>query len=222
MKWPYGIGLDIGISSVGWAVVALDGNAHPCGIIRLGSRVFDKAEQPKTGDSLAAPRRQARSARRRLRRKKLRKQDIYTLIEQSGLASKEELCALFAQGHLEDIYALRARALDEAVSPQAFARILLHISQRRGFQSNRQADSSGEDGQLLQAVRANRQRMTENGYRTVGEMLYKDAAFAAHKRNKGAYLSTVGREEIADEVIKLFEAQRRIGQVWDSDTEDDE
>ena len=159
MKWPYGIGLDIGISSVGWAVVALDEQAHPCGIIRLGSRVFDKAEQPKTGDSLAAPRRQARSARRRLRRKNLRRQDIYALMEQSGLASREELSALFAQGHLEDIYALRTRALDEAVSQQEFARILLHISQRRGFQSNRQADSSGEDGQLLQAVSANRRRM---------------------------------------------------------------
>ena len=28
----YGIGLDIGISSVGWAVVALDGEENPCGI----------------------------------------------------------------------------------------------------------------------------------------------------------------------------------------------
>ena len=217
MKWPYGIGLDIGISSVGWAVVALDEQAHPCGIIRLGSRVFDKAEQPKTGDSLAAPRRQARSARRRLRRKNLRRQDIYALMEQSGLASREELSALFAQGHLEDIYALRTRALDEAVSQQEFARILLHISQRRGFQSNRQADSSGEDGQLLQAVSANRRRMEQNGYRTVGEMLYRDAVFAGHKRNKGEYLSTVGREEVAEEVIRLFAAQRSFGQRWASD-----
>lgn len=64
MKHPYGIGLDIGIASVGWAVVALNENAEPYGLIRCGSRIFDKAEQPKTGDSLAAPRREARSARR--------------------------------------------------------------------------------------------------------------------------------------------------------------
>ena len=62
MKHPYGIGLDIGIASVGWAVVALNENAEPYGLIRCGSRIFDKAEQPKTGDSLAAPRREARSA----------------------------------------------------------------------------------------------------------------------------------------------------------------
>ena len=55
MKHPYGIGLDIGIASVGWAVVALNENAEPYGLIRCGSRIFDKAEQPKTGDSLAAP-----------------------------------------------------------------------------------------------------------------------------------------------------------------------
>ena len=65
---PYAIGFDIGITSVGWAVVALDSEDKPYGIINMGSRVFDAAEQPKTGASLAAPRREARSARRRLRR----------------------------------------------------------------------------------------------------------------------------------------------------------
>ena len=54
MKHPYGIGLDIGIASVGWAVVVLNENAEPYGLIRCGSRIFDKAEQPKTGESLAA------------------------------------------------------------------------------------------------------------------------------------------------------------------------
>lgn len=62
MKHPYGIGLDIGIASVGWAVVALNENAEPYGLIRCGSRIFDKAEQPKTGDSLAAPRREGPAA----------------------------------------------------------------------------------------------------------------------------------------------------------------
>ncbi|MBS1313657.1 MAG: hypothetical protein HP037_08375, partial [Subdoligranulum sp.] len=91
MKHPYGIGLDIGIASVGWAVVALNENAEPYGLIRCGSRIFDKAEQPKTGDSLAAPRREARSARRRLRRSSLRKADLYELMEKNGLPGKAEI-----------------------------------------------------------------------------------------------------------------------------------
>ena len=68
----YGIGLDIGVASVGWAVVGLNGTGEPVGLHRLGVRIFDKAEQPKTGESLAAPRRMARGMRRRLRRKALR------------------------------------------------------------------------------------------------------------------------------------------------------
>ena len=62
---PYAIGLDVGITSVGWATLALDEKETPCGIIGMGSRIFDAAEQPKTGESLAAPRREARSSRRR-------------------------------------------------------------------------------------------------------------------------------------------------------------
>lgn len=215
MQWPYGIGLDIGVASIGWATVALDEKAQPCGLIRLGSRVFKRAEQPKTGESLAAPRREARSMRRRLRRKALRKQDFYKLLERNHLSSKEELTQLFAAGGLEDIYALRTRALDEAVTPQEFARILLHLMQRRGFKSNRRADKSKEDGALLQAVTQNRLRMQENGYRTVGEMLHKDPLFAVCKRNKGEnYLSTVSREEIANEAQQIFAAQREKGQAW--------
>ena len=215
MHWPYGIGLDIGVASIGWATVALDEKAQPCGFIRLGSRVFKSAEHPQTGESLAAPRREARSMRRRLRRKALRKQDFYQLLEKNHLPGKEELSQLFAAGSLEDIYALRTRALDEAVTPQEFARILLHLMQRRGFKSNRRADKSKEDGALLQAVTQNRLRMQENGYRTVGEMLYKDQLFAACKRNKGEnYLSTVSREEIANEAQRLFAAQREKGQAW--------
>ena len=41
----YGIGLDIGVASVGWAVVGLNGTGEPVGLHRLGVRIFDKAEQ---------------------------------------------------------------------------------------------------------------------------------------------------------------------------------
>lgn len=106
----YAIGLDIGITSVGWATVALDADENPCGIIGLGSRIFDAAEQPKTGESLAAPRREARSARRRLRRHRHRNERIRSLMIEEQLISQDELAALF-DGRLEDIYALRVKAL---------------------------------------------------------------------------------------------------------------
>lgn len=214
--YPYAIGFDIGIASVGWAVVALDGEDRPFGIINMGSRVFDAAEQPKTGDSLAAPRREARSARRRLRRHQHRLERIRRLLIVEKVVSQAELDTLF-EGKLEDIYALRVKALDAPVSNTEFARILLHIAQRRGFKSNRKSGTSKEDGELLAAVIANRALMSEKGYRTVGEMLLKDPQYSANKRNKGGkYLATVGRDMVEEEVRAIFTAQREWGQTFAS------
>lgn len=217
MKHPYGIGLDIGIASVGWAVVALNENAEPYGLIRCGSRIFDAAEQPNTGESLAAPRREARSTRRRLRRRSLRKADLYELMAQNGLPGRAKIEEAVQAGHLPDIYALRVQALDGPVTAMDFARILLHLMQRRGFRSNRKADDAQKDGKLLQAIDANTRRMEENHYRTVGEMMYRDPVFAEHKRNKSEnYLSTVRRDQIVEEAVQLFAAQRQYGAAWAS------
>ncbi len=207
----YGIGLDIGISSVGWAVVALDDNENPMGIVNMGSRIFDTAEQPKTGASLAAPRREARSARRRLRRHRHRNERIRKLITESGVLTQEELDGLY-NGVQKDVYELRVRALDEKVSREDFVRILIHLSQRRGFKSNRKNAADGEDGKLLTAVNENKKRMEEHGWRTAGEMLYKDEFFSEHKRNVGGeYLSTLSRDMIENEAKAIFSAQRKFG-----------
>lgn len=214
---PYAIGFDIGITSVGWAVVALDSEDKPYGIINMGSRVFDAAEQPKTGASLAAPRREARSARRRLRRHQHRLERIRRLLLTENMISQAELDTLFA-GKLEDIYTLRVKALDAPVSHTEFARTLLHIAQRRGFRSNRKAETAKEDGELLAAVSKNRALMAEKGYRTVGEMLLQDPLYAASKRNKGGqYIATVGRDMVAEEVRAIFRAQRQLGQPFASE-----
>lgn len=215
--YPYAIGLDIGISSVGWAALALDGRDAPCGIISMGSRIFDAAEQPKTGASLAAPRREARSARRRTRRRRHRNERIRFLLTDSGLLSQEELEHLF-EGKLTDIYALRVEALDRPITRPELARVLIHISQRRGFRSNRKGSAGGEDGELLKAVSENQKRMTDNAYRTVAEMLLRDVRFAESKRNKGGvYITTVSRDMTEDEVHKIFTAQRSFGTEFASE-----
>lgn len=208
----YAIGLDIGVTSVGWATLALDESESPCGILNMGSRIFAAAEHPKTGASLALPRREARSARRRLRRHRHRNERIRQLFVNSGLITEEELSSLFDGKGLPDIYELRVRALDEPVTSTEMARILLHISQRRGFRSNRKGAQAKEDGKLLEAVSENKKRMDEHGYRTVGEMFFKDEAFSAHKRNKGGnYSTTVTRDMVEDEVHAIFSAQRGFG-----------
>lgn len=206
----YAIGLDIGISSVGYSILELDSKDQPFRIEKLGSRIFDKAERPKDGASLAAPRREARSARRRLRRHRHRLERIRGLILSSNILTKKQLDELY-DGRLSDIYELRTRALDELVSREEFARIMIHLAQRRGFKSNRKS-GSGENGKLLIAVSENKERCIQNGYRTIGEMFYRDQAFSVYKRNKADdYKATVDRFSIKEEAHLIFEAQREYG-----------
>ena len=90
----YTLGLDIGISSVGWAVLQNMSDGEPFKIEDLGVRIFEKAEQPKTGASLALSRREARGARRRLRRRRHRKERVKALLQETGCIDREELEAL--------------------------------------------------------------------------------------------------------------------------------
>lgn len=87
----YTLGLDIGISSVGWAVLQNMSDGEPFKIEDLGVRIFEKAEQPKTGASLALSRREARGARRRLRRRRHRKERVKALLQETGCIDREEL-----------------------------------------------------------------------------------------------------------------------------------
>ena len=178
----YGIGLDIGITSIGHAVMLLDDNDQPCRIMKMGSRIFDAAENPKDGSSLAAPRRENRGMRRRLRRKRFRKERIKSLIEQSGIMSVKEIDAIYQSStELPDIYEIRCRALDSLLNKEEFVRLLIHLSQRRGFKSNRKVDSQdkkSDAGALLSAVEENKRLLESKGYRTIGEMLFKDEKFA--------------------------------------------
>lgn len=214
----YAIGLDIGIESVGWSVLELSCDDTPVRIADLGVRIFERAEHPKTGASLAAPRREARGQRRRVRRRKHRKERIYSLIVSSGILTEEELQSLY-KGNLCDIYELRSKALDFAVSKFDFARILINLSQRRGFKSNRKAldENDKANGKILAAISENKTKLESKGYRTVGEMFFLDEKFAIQKRNKGDdYKNTISRDLIEEEARKIFGVQRNLGMKFAS------
>ena len=211
----YAIGLDIGIESIGYSVLELNSEDLPFRIERLGSRIFDKAEHPKDGSSLAVPRREARGSRRRLRRHRHRIERIRSLIVASNILTKERLDALY-EGKVTDIYEIRTRALDKLVSQEEFARILIHLAQRRGYKSNRKSDAKNEEnGKRLVAVSENAKRCEENGYRTIGEMFYLDNDFSEYKRNKqNDYKATVDRFSVEYEARKIFESQREHGATY--------
>lgn len=224
----YTLGLDIGIASIGWAVLGNNEDGTPNRIIDLGVRIFDKAEVENTGESLAAPRRDARSARRRLRRHRHRLERIRYLLVQQGVLTQEEMTHLYDKSDTVSPYQLRTEGLDRLLNAREFSKVLIHLAQRRGYQSNstaEEAKNEKENGIIKSAILENQQRMEHGGYRTIGEMMYRDAAFwetingiRYHcTRNKaGDYRFTVDRASILAEVSILFEAQRRLGSPWAS------
>lgn len=207
----YVLGLDIGITSVGWAVLDLDGKR----IKGLGVRAFNAAEDPKTHAPLAEPRRLARSARRRLRRRAGRMRRAKDLFVQHRLISPESRDSAFqtADGKPSP-WQLRAEGLDRLLSGEEFARTLFHIVKRRGFKSNRKkaAEEDKESARMLGSINGNRQLMLEKGYRTAGEMLLKDEKFHGRIRNTtNSYENTVDRAMLEEETRVLFERQRHFG-----------
>ena len=208
----YSLGLDIGIASVGWCVVDLDREK----IAGLGVRTFPEAENPKDGSSLASARREARSVRRRLSRRRGRLEDIKKMLLDYGLfSSKDELMSVFDACY-ETPYELRAKGLDEKLTPQEWARVLLHIAKHRGFKSNRKSErKETEAGKLISGVEENSKLLSDKGYRTAGEMLHMDPKFELYKRNKsGGYKNTLLRQHLLEEIQKLFESQRQFGNQY--------
>lgn len=221
----YTLGLNLGIASVGWAVLQNDANKEPMKIVDLGVRVFERAEQPKTGKSLAAPRREARSARRRLRRRRHRKERIKYLIETEGIMTKAEMEAMFAaSGFEKSVYELRVYGLDNRLNREELVRLLIHYAQRRGYRSNSTAEAAKDDkeaGKVKKALSDNRERMQRGGYRTVGEMIWKDPDFRDPETGElrphnapNDYKLTQERSEIVREVRMILSAQMVHGSTY--------
>lgn len=210
----YILGLDIGITSVGWCVLESNENLEPRRIEDMGVRLFTRAENPKTGASLALPRRMARGSRRLLKRKKARMKQIKNLLINTGLISPVELQSCFSNYHepVDSPWMLRAEALEELVSEKDFARILIHIAKRRGFKSPRETLRKDEEsGRVKSSIQENRKLLEAGNYRTVGEMFHKDPKFSNHKRNKGSYEFCVSRSMLIEEVKELFRHQSTFG-----------
>lgn len=204
----YVLGLDIGITSVGWAVLNLDEKR----IEDLGIRAFNKAENPKDGSPLAEPRRIARCARRRLHRRAGRLRRAKDLFVKFGLIHENQREHIFEVLPDKSPWQLRAEGLDRKLTGEEFARALFHIIKRRGFKSNRKKVKQAEDGEILSSIGSNKQIMQEREYRTAGEMLWRDEKFHDHKRNTfDSYENSIDRATLEEEIKTLFQRQRELG-----------
>ncbi|MCV6607293.1 MAG: type II CRISPR RNA-guided endonuclease Cas9, partial [Campylobacterales bacterium] len=207
------LGLDLGITSIGWGVIDFDDENSK--IIDSGVRIFTGAENPKDGSSLALPRREARGARRATKRKRIRIEKIKKLFIRNNLASYEDLFEknnIYLQENKKDVWQLRDKGLKRKLEPFEFVRVLTHIGKHRGYKSNRKSEEEGntEGKKVLSGIKNNKERMEANGYLTIGQMIYcesKKDRTLKRRNSKGDYSFSISREMLEDEVNKLFEKQ---------------
>ncbi len=233
----YRLGLDLGSTSLGWALIRLNSSDEPVALIKTGVRIFSDGRNPKDGSSLAVTRRQARQMRRRRDRLLKRKARLMAAMVRLGFMPDD--MAQRRTLELLDPYALRRRGLDERLAPHEFGRALFHLNQRRGFKSNRKTDRrDSESGALKEAIRGVREQLALCNCRTVGEWLAARHE-ARHPvrarlrttrvlldngkaRNHRAYDLYVDRRMVEDEFDALWERQRTFDPTLFSDAARDE
>lgn len=143
----YKLGLDLGSTSLGWAVVKLDADDNPSELMDMGVRIFPDGRDAQSHTPINVVRRQSRQMRRRTDRVLIRKRRTLALIHKYGLDFN-----INQDRHLEDPYALRVRALNEKLTPSELGRVFFHFAQRRGFKSNRKETRGTSGGKISNAT----------------------------------------------------------------------
>ena len=236
-KAKFILGLDVGISSVGWAIVDLDEQYSPYKIKDLGVRIFTAAEVPKTGDSKAKSRREKRGIRRLIRRKAFRMDRVRYLLNQNGFLGEKitegkvdiinrnleqeatKIIENYNVGKNITPYELKVKALTEKLLKEEILIVMLHYAKHRGYKSNREdneaaKESSSESGKTLSAINDNRKIMIENNYEIVSELFLKDTKFKDRIRNtNNDYKMCVTREMYLEEINKVLDKQISLGSI---------
>ncbi len=152
------LGLDLGTTSIGWALVNEAETAdEKSSIIKLGVRVnplsVDEQLNFQAGKPITtnAGRTLKRSMRRNLQRYKLRREDLIDLLRKNNIISDDSVLIEDGKNTTFETWALRAKAAENEVSLEEFARVLLHINKKRGYKSSRKVNSD-EDGQLIDGM----------------------------------------------------------------------
>ncbi|MDC0568694.1 type II CRISPR RNA-guided endonuclease Cas9 [Akkermansiaceae bacterium] len=203
----YTLGLDMGVASLGWAVISEDDNFIDSGvrIFPAGVDNFNSAKEKHPNQD----RRIARGMRRRLHRKVERKKAIGVALKELGWMPTNE-DALHKWYGL-DIYLLRHRALSEKITLSELGRIIYHLNQRRGFLSLRKTESEGdkEAQGMLGEISDLEKAIEETGARTLGNhlySLYQKEGISTRLRNRHFSRKMLHNEfsEIWEEQIKHY------------------
>ncbi|MCQ2531084.1 MAG: type II CRISPR RNA-guided endonuclease Cas9 [Saccharofermentans sp.] len=223
------LGLDVGIGSLGWAVVDEDKRR----IVDLGVRIFESGEEgaTKAADRASQQRRAKRATRRLNKRCQQRKLRLKKELDQIGLITPEQINNAYrTKGYNADVWRYRSEGLNRKLEPLEIASILINFANYRGYQDFYEDDEENKDGKLTEAKNAITRLFIENKekYITVGNMVYTDPLFRNPNngsliiRNKSIRDSKTGKKQtdykylidrryLREETRKLLQIQREFG-----------
>ncbi len=201
---PLIFGLDIGTTSIGFAVIYQRPAQGEWIIHRLGVRIFPEARDPK-GTPLNQERRRMRMARRQLRRRRVRRRALNECLHEAGLLPE------FGTDQWHEVMAinpvhLRTSGLSERLTPMEFGRALYHLAQHRHFKGRELEEETEQDAVSPDEAKAKTEReATLNRIRrtheTLGQIL---AEKGPHERQRGIHAN---RDSVAAEFERLWSSQ---------------
>jgi CRISPR-associated endonuclease Csn1 len=228
------LGLDGGIASLGWALIKIEeddgGKSARGNIVDAGTWMFDAPEEKsQTGTRLKSElRRTFRGQRRVIRRRRQRMNEVRRILHRHGLLPSADRDALKQLGL--DPWKIRAEALDRLLSRIEFAVALGHIARHRGFKSNskgaKTTDAADETSRMKKSIAETQERLSR--FHTPAKWLVEDDALVLretgrkeensggvdrvrrYRNREGDYSRSLLRDDLAAEVRKIFQAQRRL------------
>ncbi len=230
----YAVGIDMGTNSIGWSVVE-EHKGKPTRFVDCGSRIFIRSVEDKTPTPKNQKRRNMRLLRRGIERRHRRKMRLRNYLIGKGFlpeSLKGELNPEVELNKLGNPYEIRAKALDNELTPHEFGRAILHLGTRRGFLSNRKTGFGDlredlevqnflegledeedknkkkkpdkEESAFKTDIENLRKEIDKNGKRTLGEYL----ATLTRKRNRGEHNDRrTDRLMYQEEFDKIFQKQ---------------
>lgn len=168
------LGLDLGTTSIGWAIVDQAENENEKSrIIKAGVRVNPLTADERTnfekGKSITttADRNLKHGMRINLQRYKLRRAQLIKILREHHIITDSTPLTEDGNRTTFETYRMRARAATQEITLEQLARVLLMINKKRGYKSNRKTDKN-EDGQLIDGMSIARvlyeQRLTPGQY----------------------------------------------------------
>ncbi|GAB1448777.1 type II CRISPR RNA-guided endonuclease Cas9 [Bacteroidota bacterium] len=171
------LGLDLGAASIGWALIEekSDAQENQTSIVDLGVRVipYDGTEGQEfskgSGESKNAKRTTARTIRKGYDRYQLRRSYLVQELKEKEIDLTDEVKSLSK----EQLWKLRASAVNQQISLSELARLLLWLNQKRGYKSSRSdANKDKKDTEYVQTVKNNQAKIEEQGL-TIGQYFWQ-------------------------------------------------